>query len=53
MLILTLTDVQYLHNVVFSFEKGLNGQNHYSSGFHNPIKHFPSLHPLIMLFGKP
>ena len=53
MLILTLTDVQYLHNVVFSFEKGSNGQNHYSSDFHNPIKHFPSLHPLIMLFGKP
>ena len=28
MLILILVDVQYLHNVGFSFEKGSNGQNH-------------------------
>ena len=26
---------------VFSFEKGLNGQNHVSSDSHHPIKHFP------------
>ena len=38
MLILILVVVQSLQNVVFSFEKGLNGQNHSSSGFHHPIK---------------
>ena len=27
MLILVLTEVQYLHNVFFSFEKSSNGQN--------------------------
>ena len=30
-LILILTDAQYLQNVVFSFDKGLNGWNHSSS----------------------
>ena len=34
MLILILIDVQYLQNIVFSFEKGLNSQNY-------PIKKFP------------
>ena len=28
MLIMILIDIQYLQNVVFSFEKGLNVQNH-------------------------
>ena len=28
MLVLILTDVQYLQNVVFSLEKGSDGQNH-------------------------
>ena len=37
MLILILIDVQYLQNAVFSFGKGLNGQNHSSSGFQHPI----------------
>ena len=36
-----LIDVQYLQKVVFSFEKGSNGQNHSSSGSHNPIKKSP------------
>ena len=35
MLILILIDVQYLNNVVFSFEKYSNGQNHSSSGPHH------------------
>ena len=34
MLIVILVDAQYLQNVVFSFEKGLNGQNH--SLWHSP-----------------
>ena len=38
MLILILIDVQYLQNVVFNFEKGLNGQNYSSSDFHRHIK---------------
>ena len=44
----------------FSFEKGLNHQNHSSSGSHHPVKNSPTLrgectphpHPLP-LFGKP
>ena len=38
MLILILIDVQYLQNVVFSFEKGLDGQNYPSSSSHYLIK---------------
>ena len=38
MQILILINVQYLQNVVFSFEKGLNGQNYSSSDFHHLIK---------------
>ena len=41
MLILTLINVQYLQNVVFSFEKCLNGQKHSASGSHHSIKQFP------------
>ena len=37
MLIFALIDVQYLQNVVFSFEKGLNGLNYPSPGSHDPI----------------
>ena len=37
MLISILTDIQYLHNDVFSFEKGLIHQNH-SLISQNPIK---------------
>ena len=57
MLILILTDIQYLLKVIFSFEKGLNGQNHSSLGSHHLINKFPlskmsdSPHPLT-LFGK-
>ena len=43
MLVLILIDVQYLHNVFFSLEKDLNGQNHLP-----PIEEdFP--HPLIAI----
>ena len=38
---LTLIDFQYLQKVVFSFEKGSNGQNHSSSGTHHTIKKIP------------
>ena len=38
MLILVLNDVQYIQNVVFSFEKGSMGQNHSSSDSHHAIK---------------
>ena len=41
MLILILINVQYLQKIVFSFEKGSNGQNHSSSGSHYPIKKSP------------
>ena len=34
--ILILINVQYLQNVVFGLEKGLNGQNHFS-GFHHHV----------------
>ena len=40
MLILILIDIQYSQNAVFSFEKGLNRQNHSSSRFHQPVKKF-------------
>ena len=42
MLILVLIDVQYIQNVVSSFEKGSNGQNHSSSDSHHPITNTPS-----------
>ena len=32
--------MQYLQKVIFSFEKGSNGQNH-SSGFQHPVKKIP------------
>ena len=56
-LILILIDVQYLRNVVFSFEKGLIQQNHCSSVSHHPLTHPPSNisyppHPLLVS-GKP
>ena len=57
MLILVLIDVQYSQKAVFSFEKGLNGQNH-CSGFHHPVKNHPQAKFPIppqrkFLFGKP
>ena len=41
MLTLIVINVQYLKNVVFSFEKGWNGQNHFSSNSCNLLKKFP------------
>ena len=52
MLILILVDIQYLQNVVFSFEQGSNGQNHFLSDSHPldikilPEQHFPFSLPL-------
>ena len=50
---------QYSQKAVFSFKKGSNGQNHFSSGSCNLIKKSPPAkfliphpHPLL-LFGKP
>ena len=42
MLILVLIDVQYIQNVVFSFQRCSNGQNHSLSDSHHPITHTPS-----------
>ena len=42
MLTLVLIDVQYIQNVVFSFKKGSNGQNHSSSDSHHLITDTPS-----------
>ena len=41
MLILILIDVLHSQKAVFNFEKGSNGQNHSSSGSHNPVKKSP------------
>ena len=38
MLILILVDVQYSQKAAFNFEKGLNWQNHSSSGFLHLVK---------------
>ena len=63
MLILILIDVQYLQNVVFSFEKGSNSQNHSFLGSHqlkknhcSKISHHPTggiFSHTLTLFGKP
>ena len=55
MLILILINVQYLQNVVFSFEKGSSGQNHSLSDSHQPVEkshqvNFPSLLPLTTIW---
>ena len=65
MLILILIHVQYSQKAVFSFEKGLNNQNHSLSSSHHLVK---KNHPLakfliplptkggeggLLLFGKP
>ena len=57
---LILIDVQYSQKAVFSFEKGLNCQNHSSSGSLHPVNSpHPQLEFLIPppqplpLFGKP
>ena len=52
MLILILIDVQYLQNLVFSFEKGSNVQNHSLSDSHHSIKKFPpAKFPIPLLKG--
>ena len=45
MLILILINVQYLQNVLFSFEKSLNGQIHSPLDSHHQIKKVLSPHP--------
>ena len=59
MLISILTNAQYLQAVVFSFDKGLNRQNHSSSYCNHPIKKIFSKFPAnfsfpypLTLFGK-
>ena len=55
MSVFILIDVQYLQNVVFSFENSSNDQNHSSSDSNHRIENFlPAKfpHPLI-LFWKP
>ena len=47
MLILILIDAQYSQKTVFSFQKGLNGQNHSSSGSNYKIKNSPPAKFLI------
>ena len=47
MLFLILINVQYLQNVVFSFENGWNGPDHSSLVSHHPEKKFPLLHNTI------
>ena len=47
---LILIGIQNLQNIVFSFEKCLNGQNHILSDSHHSIKR-PSL-TKVTLFGK-
>ena len=45
-----LIDAQYSQKAVFSFEKGLNGQSHSSSGSQHPVKKFayhPPQNPLL------
>ena len=42
MLTLILIDDQYVQNVVFSFEKSSNGQNHFSSDFQHSTKKSPN-----------
>ena len=38
---LILIDVQYLQNVLFSFEKGSNGENHSLTDSYHPMKKSP------------
>ena len=51
MLILILIDVQYLQNLVFSFEKGSNVQKHSLSDSHPSIIKFPQQNFLFPYWG--
>ena len=51
MLILVLIDVQYSQKAIFSFEKGLIGQNHSSSGCHHWVTKSPP--PIQQNFQSP
>ena len=59
MLVLILINVQYLHNIAFSLEKGSSGQNHSFSDSHHSVQKFPQENILpppptfLALFGKP
>ena len=53
MLIVILIDVQYSQKAVFSFEKGLNGQNPSFSGFPPPSKNPPEKFDSPLLSGIP
>ena len=58
MLIFILIDIQYSENSVFSFEKGSNRQNRFSSGSLNLVKNIAQVKFLIpsnplLLFGRP
>ena len=46
MLVMILIDVQYLQDVVLSFEKGWNGQIHSSSDSHHSKKNIPAKFPI-------
>lgn len=53
MVILIITDVQYLQNVVFGFEENRNGQSHCSLDTHHPIKESPQVKlPIPPTVGK-
>ena len=59
MLIVISINVQYLQNVVFSFEKGSSGQNYSLPDSHHPIEkptwqisHPPTLNTIWKIMGK-
>ena len=51
MLILILTDNQYLQAFIFSLEKGSNGLNHSSPGLHLRLKKYPQQNFSLPLLG--
>ena len=52
MLMLILIDVEYLQNVVFSFEKCLNGQNQSLLDSRHSVKNSPQQNSLFPPLGK-
>ena len=51
MLVLILIHIQYLQDLVFSFENGSNVQNHSLSDSHHSIKKFPQQSFLLPYWG--